>query len=153
MNSHISIQKFYIHNSLLILFVLGVYQYPNGYVGEVVFDHENTIKLVRPVRAEPELPPYTAPDTLGQVLGDLLDAQVPKPWLTHPKGLTLGAKGALYTGERKGIKRGSVQAAGKLATAMEQLGQLPLREAGQKDWESLVVLCNQVADIVDSVNL
>ena len=127
-----------------------MYQYENGYVGECVFDHDNSTKWVRPVRSEPPLPPYQPPDTLGAVLGEMLGGQPPKPWLTHPKGLTLGSKGALYTGEKKGIKKGSGMGPYKLA--MDQLRLLPLRDAEYQDRDTLVALCNQVADIVDNVN-
>ena len=103
-----------------------MYQYENGYLCEVVFDHDYMAKKwVRPVRAEPALPPYSPPDTLRAILGEIMDGQPPKPWLTHTKGLTLGSNGALYTGEKKGIKKGS----GTYKLAMDQLRMLPLRDA------------------------
>ena len=89
---------------------------------EVKFIHSEGTKQVRVVRVEPPVPPYEE-DNLGAVVAALVGGeQPPKPYLTHPKGVTEGKKGYLYPGCKKGNTSGNYA---KDLVAMQQLGQLP----------------------------
>ena len=76
--------------------------------------------------------------------------QIPKPLLTHPKGLTEGANGVLYVGAKRGIKVGT---SSKMKEALMDLKKIHQEDPANKAKEELLEVVERTRAILDTVKI